>query len=140
MIPLLLLLAALWPQFLGPQRDGSTPDPVSLRRPRLVWKKDVGAGFSAPVAVDGRLILFHRVNNSEIVECLDPATAKRLWVLEYATTYRDDFGFDEGPRGTPAVAGGRVFTFGAEGVLHAIDLATGRKLWRVDSHSRFGVR
>jgi len=60
--------------------------------------------------------------------------------LQYATSYRDDFGFDEGPRGTPAIADGRVYTFGAEGVLHAIDLAKGAKVWRVDTHAKFGVR
>lgn len=140
MITWLLLLATAWPQFLGPQRNGTTPDQISLRSPRLLWKKDVGAGFSAPVIADGKLILFHRVNNNEVVECMDPNSGKRIWAFEYQTTYRDDFGFDEGPRGTPAIAGGRVYTFGAEGTLHAVDLATGKKLWRVDTHSKFGVR
>ncbi|MBM3775761.1 MAG: alcohol dehydrogenase [Acidobacteria bacterium] len=132
-----------WPQFLGPERNGSYPGPageLSLRNPRLLWKKDIGAGFSGPVAAGGKLVLFHRIGNNEAVECLDPATGKRLWIFEYATGYRDDFGFDEGPRGTPAIANDRVYTFGAEGVLHALDLATGKKLWRVDTHSRFSVR
>jgi outer membrane protein assembly factor BamB len=130
-----------WPQFLGPERNGSTPEEqFSLRKPRLLWKKDIGQGFSGPVVANGKLILFHRVDNNETVECLDPKTGKRIWILQYATSYRDDFGFDEGPRGTPAVDEGRVFTFGAEGVLHAIDLATGAKLWRVDTASKFGVR
>jgi outer membrane protein assembly factor BamB len=132
-----------WPQLLGPQRDGSDHGPsasLSVNRARLLWKKDVGQGFSSPVVTQGKLILFHRLGDSETVECLDAGTGKRLWVLQYATSYRDDFGFDEGPRGTPAVDEGRVYTFGAEGVLHAIDLATGGKLWRVDTHSKFGVR
>lgn len=132
--------AADWPQFLGPHRNGSTTEAISLRSPKLLWKKEVGAGFSGPVTAGGKLILFHRLDNKEIVDCLDPNTGRRIWAFEYATSYRDDFGFDEGPRGTPAVAGGRVYTFGAEGVLHAIDLATGKKLWRVDTHSKFGVR
>ncbi len=141
MIPLLsVVLAASWPQFLGPARNGTTPEVISLKAPRLLWKKDVGAGFSGPVAVEGKLILFHRVQNSEVVECMDAATGKRIWAFEYPTTYRDDFGFDEGPRGTPVVADGRVFAFGAEGTLHGLDLATGKKLWRVDTHAKFGVR
>jgi len=139
-IALLLMLAAAWPQFLGPQRDGTTTEAISLKSPRLQWKKDVGAGFSGPVVAEGKLILFHRVQNNEVVECLDPNTGKRIWAFEYATSYRDDFGFDEGPRGTPSIAGGRVFTFGAEGTLHALDFATGKKLWRVDTHSKFGVK
>ena len=71
---------------------------------------------------------------------MNASTGDRIWSFDYPTSYRDDFGFDEGPRGTPAIAGTGVYTFGAEGVLHAIDLATGKKLWRVDTHSKFGVR
>jgi outer membrane protein assembly factor BamB len=148
MIPLLALglagHAADWPQFLGPHRNGSYAGPeastFSLSDGRLVWKKDVGAGFSAPVVISTKLVLFHRVNDKETVECMEAATGKRVWLFDYPTAYRDDFGFDEGPRGTPSVADGRVYTFGAEGVLHGIDLATGKKLWRVDTHTKFGVR
>jgi outer membrane protein assembly factor BamB len=113
---------------------------VSLRNPRLLWKKEVGAGFSAPVVAGGKLILFQRQDNSEVVEALNPATGASIWKFEYATSYRDDFGFDEGPRGTPAVADGKIFTHGAEGVLHALDLSTGRRLWRVDTFSKFGIQ
>ena len=63
-----------------------------------------------------------------------------MWRFAYETNYRDDFGFDPGPRGTPTINGGKVYTFGAEGVLHALDFATGKKLWRVDTHPKFGVK
>ena len=131
-----------WPQFLGPNRNGTAAplSPNSLRNPKLLWKKQVGAGFSAPVVANAKVILFHRVDNKETVECLNNTNGGRVWVFEYPTSYRDDFGFDEGPRGTPAVSDGRVYTFGAEGVLHALDLNTGKKLWRVDTHPKFGVR
>ena len=141
----LLILASAafasdWPQFLGPNRNGVDLTSGKLESPRMLWKKDVGAGFSAPVVAGGKLILFHRVDGNEVVECLDAKSSQKIWAFPYATSYRDDFGFDEGPRGTPAVAGGRVYTFGAEGVLHALDLATGKKVWRVDTHPKFGVR
>src|SRR5688572_3994004 len=129
-----------WPQFLGPQRNGTSSAAITLKNLKPAWKKDVGAGFSSPVVAGGKLILHHRVGDSEVVECMNAATGERIWKLEYATAYRDDFGFDEGPRGTPAIADGRVYTFGAEGVLHAIDLNTGKRLWRVDAHSKFGVQ
>lgn len=135
-----LLPAADWPQFLGPSRSGETTEPITTSGWKLAWKKDVGAGFAGPVLAGGKLILFQRVQNNETVECMDPKTGRRLWIFEYATSYRDDFGFDEGPRGTPTVLDGRVYTFGAEGVLHALDLATGKKLWRVDTHQKFAVR
>lgn len=134
-------VAADWPQLLGPERNGSYTGPaLSLQNPRLLWMKETGAGFSGPVLAGARLFLFHRSQDKEVLECMDAATGKRIFAFEYPTTYRDDFGFDEGPRGTPTVAGGRVFTFGAEGVLHAVDAGSGKKLWRVDTHSKFGVR
>src|SRR4051812_37210536 len=120
-------MAGEWPQFLGPQRNGASLEsaaPGTLAKARLLWKKDVGAGFSAPVIASGKLILFQRSGNEEIVDCLNASTGDRVWRFSYGTSYRDDFGFDEGPRGTPTVVGGKVYTFGAEGVLHAIDFAT----------------
>ena len=140
---LLSLFAASqdWPQHLGPSRDGVyTGGLVSEAALELVWKIDVGQGFSAPVVKGGRLILFHRVDNRERVDAVDAGTGGLLWSYDYATAYRDDFGFDEGPRATPTVAGGRVFTFGAQGVLHALDFETGEKIWSVDTRARFGVR
>jgi outer membrane protein assembly factor BamB len=104
-----------------------------------VWKKDVGAGFAAPVVSQDRLILFHRRGGSEIVEALDAASGREIWKFEYATKYRDDFGFDEGPRSAPTVAAGRVFSFGAEGMLHCLPFASGKKIWSVDTMSVFQV-
>lgn len=134
-----------WPQFLGPDRNGTYTGPSlagswPASGPRVVWRKQVGAGFAGPVVAGGRLILFHRVGNEEVVEALDARTGSPQWRHAYPTTYRDDFGFDEGPRAAPVVAGGRVFTFGAEGQLHALDLASGRPVWSEDTRRRFGVR
>src|SRR5439155_17125993 len=100
----------------------------------------VGAGFAGPVVAGNRLILFHRVRNEEVVESFDAKTGNPQWRYAYATTYQDDFGFDEGPRAAPVVANGRVHTFGAEGRLHALDLATGKVIWSEDTRKRFGVR
>ncbi|MXZ70211.1 MAG: PQQ-binding-like beta-propeller repeat protein [Acidobacteria bacterium] len=134
-----------WPHFLGPARDGHYAGPPLARdwpggAPEELWRRDVGAGFAGPVVAGGRLLLFHRVDNREVVEALDATTGEPIWRYDYATTYRDDFGFDEGPRSAPVVAGGRVFTFGAQGQLHAIDLETGTGLWSVDAMTRFRVR
>jgi outer membrane protein assembly factor BamB len=110
-----------WPQFLGPDRNGVYPGQLPAEWPKpgieLLWKVDIGQGFSAPVVSRGRVILFHRREKQAIVESLDADTGKRIWSAAYPTDYRDDFGFDEGPRATPAIAGDRIYTFGAEGVL-----------------------
>ncbi len=134
-----------WPQFLGPTRNGvyaggDVASSFPKSGPLVVWKKTVGQGFSSPVVAEGKLILFHRLANKETVECLEADSGKSVWSFDYSTSYRDDFGFDEGPRSTPVIASGRVYTFGAEGALHCLELATGKKLWSVDTHDRFRVR
>lgn len=139
------LVANDWPQFLGPTRDGRYagkplahvwPDGA----PREIWRTRVGQGLAGPVVAGDRLILFHRERNHEVVEAWDVHSGRPKWRYEYATTYRDDFGFDEGPRSVPVVTGGRVFTFGAQGQLHAVDLETGEGVWSVDTQKRFSVR
>jgi outer membrane protein assembly factor BamB len=89
------------------------------------------------VIANQKLIFFHRLGNKETVECLDAATGKGLWSYDYPTSYRDDFGFDEGPRATPTIAAGKVYTFGAEGALYCLDFPTGKKIWNVDTKTQF---
>ena len=137
-------LTADWPQWLGPNRDGvysgnDLADSWPKSGPPLLWSKKVGHGFSNPVVSQGRLILFHRRGDEEVVEALDAKTAEPVWSFDYPTKYRDSFGFDPGPRASPAVAGGRVYALGAEGVLHCLDFASGKKIWRIDTHDRFGA-
>ena len=137
-----MLVAQDWPQILGPDRNGIyTGPPIVPSFPRSgppqIWTRDIGAGFAGPAVSGSTLILFHRLNNREVVEAMDAATGKTLWTFDYPTSYRDDFGFDEGPRAVPVIAGGRVFTHGADGWLHALDFATGRRLWSVDTRRVF---
>jgi outer membrane protein assembly factor BamB len=137
-------IAADWPQVLGPGRDGVYGGPVlnetwGASGPRVVWRRRIGQGLSGPVVVGNRVILFHRVSDREIVEAIDAAGGKTLWQYAYPTSYRDDFGFDEGPRAVPVTANGIVYTFGAEGQLHAVDLESGKKIWSVDTQRQFGV-
>ena len=134
-----------WPQFLGPQRNGVYNGPPLESKwpaggPKKLWQKAIGIGFAGPVVAGDRLILFHRVNDEEVVDALDAKSGAPRWHYAYKTTYRDDFGFDEGPRAVPVVAQNRVYTFGAEGQLRAIDLATGKEAWAVDTMRRFHVR
>jgi len=137
-------IAADWPQVLGPGRNGVYGGPALSETwggtgPRVVWRRQIGQGLSGPVVVQNRVILFHRVANREVVEAMEAASGKTQWQYAYPTSYRDDFGFDEGPRAVPVVANGAVYTFGAEGQLHAVDLSSGTKLWSEDTMRRFGV-
>ena len=129
--------ASDWPQFLGPTRNGvyggtDLADGWPASGPAVVWRKPVGHGFSGPVVADHKLILFQRRGDQETVECLDARTGNPLWDAAYPTGYQDDFGFDDGPRATPSVAGGSVYTFGAEGRLQCLDFDNGKVRWSAD--------
>lgn len=133
-----------WPQFLGPNRNGAYGgNDLVLAWPKegppRVWSKKIGQGFSGPVVAEGRLILFHRVGDKETVESIDAITGKAQWKLDYPTHYRDDFGFDEGPRATPAIAENKVLTLGAEGMLLCLDFQTGAKLWSSDLKKQYST-
>jgi outer membrane protein assembly factor BamB len=134
--------ASDWPQFLGPGRNGVYDGKIGIwgkEGPAVLWRKTVGQGFAGPVVSNGKLILFHRVENTEVVECLDAANGKTFWTNAYPTAYRDDFGFDEGPRGTPAIADNHVYTFGAEGVLSCFELNSGKSVWTINTKRSFGA-
>src|SRR5262245_5897578 len=136
--------AADWPQFLGPHRNGVCDESgYSFRWPAggppRVWTYAVGAGWSSPVVVGDRVLIHHRVDDSACLDCLQANDGKRVWRYEESTSYQDQFRFDEGPRATPAVVDGRVFIFGADGLLRAISLETGKRLWGHDLHTEYRV-
>lgn len=136
-----LLLAADWPQFLGPQRNAvADPSEPALKEPfktepEQLWEKSVGSGFAGPVVSGGKVILFHREGSDMTTEALEAKTGKVLWRSTYVTDYVDSFGFDNGPRAVPSLADGRVFTHGPEGRVTALDLETGKEIWAYDTAS-----
>ncbi len=129
--------AADWPQFLGPARDGSTPQTVSVPwstdGPARRWKVAAGSGFSGPLILSGKVLLFDREQDEERVRALDIRSGNLLWEHRAPTAYVDDFGFDNGPRATPVATTNRVVTFGAEGRLTCLDLADGQHRWTVEA-------
>jgi outer membrane protein assembly factor BamB len=135
------LAAEDWPQFLGPNRNGTTSEQVASGFPKdgpaKAWSRKVGNGFSGPVVFGNKVILHQRIGGEEIVEAMETATGKVLWQHSTPTTYSDDFGFDDGPRGTPSVSDGIVVTFGANGLLAALSLDSGRVQWQVDTRQKF---
>jgi outer membrane protein assembly factor BamB len=137
-------LAGDWPQFLGPNRDGTSGEEIAQdfpsEGPKLVWKKRIGGGLAGPVVADSKVILFHREGGDGVIEALGVVDGKGNWRFSYPTDYRDDFGFDDGPRSAPTVSGGKVFAYGAEGKLHALDAATGKLLWKHDLAAEIASR
>jgi outer membrane protein assembly factor BamB len=125
-----------WPQWRGPKRDGSIDAVLPAQWPDALkkrWEITVGTGHSSPVVSGTRVVAIARQEDQEIVRALDLASGKEMWRAAYAAPYDVNpaaRSHGAGPKSTPAVAGGRVFTLGIGGILSAFDLATGTLLWR----------
>ena len=133
-----------WTSFLGPTHNGVSTETRLSRTlpPPLVWELPTGSGYASPAIAGDRLAYLHRVDDEEVVECLHPETGATHWRLRYASAYRDRYGYNNGPRSSPVIdaAGGRVYTVGAEGLIHAMELETGRVVWRRDLRAAYRVR
>lgn len=133
-----------WPTLLGPTHNGHSPE-TRLRKqwgkqgPPLVWEIRKGTGYSAPTVSGNRLVLFHRIGNNEVVQCLDTETGKKFWQFEYPSGYIDRYDFNNGPRSTPVIADGMVYSYGAEGWLHCLDLHTGKVIWKQQVSKAFNA-
>ena len=137
-------LAADWPRLLGPAHNATSPETNLLHElpkegPRILWEVAKGGGFGGPAIVDEKLVIFHRLQDREVVECLNAETGKGVWKFDYAATYRPRYGGSTGPRTSPVIEGGRVFTFGISGKLHALDLADGKIIWQHDLAREFAM-
>ncbi len=129
-------VAADWPHFLGPTRDNFTPVKVAPWKGDLkpLWKVPVGEAHSSPVVADGVVYCFYKPTGLDMdaLVALDARTGKRKWGKAYE---RDAFSppFGEGPRGTPCVSGGKVYTLGNTGVLACWEAETGAVKWKLDT-------
>ena len=128
--------AADWPQWRGPNRDGTT---VGVKVPakwpgtlKQIWEKKIGKGYSSPVMAGGRIFVHSRQDEDEVVSCLDPADGRAIWSGRYPAPWqvKPGAGDDKGPHSTPTVSGGRVFTLGVNGVLTCWDTRNGDVKWR----------
>jgi len=137
--------SADWPQWRGPNRDGHARGfaapaawPKELK-PR--WRVTVGVGHASPVVSGGVVYQFARQGEEEVLLALDAATGRELWragavpaPYELNPAARDH---GKGPKSTPVVADGRVYTLGIAGLLSAHDARTGRLVWRKEFSKQF---
>jgi outer membrane protein assembly factor BamB len=138
-------VVADWPHLLGLAHNCTTPESGLLRKfpadgLRAVWEMPLGSGMGGPAIVGGRIVVFHRVEEKETVECRDAATGKPQWKFAYEAPYRPRYGGGSGPRTSPVIADGRVFTFGVTGKLHCIELASGKVIWGHDCAREYAMK
>ncbi len=143
--------AADWPQWLGPTRDGvwaeaGVTEKFPAGGPKKLWEVPALGGYSGVAVVGGKVFLheYHRTAGNpqndpslrpklvgeERVRCLDSATGKELWKHAYTCPYA--VSYPCGPRCTPTVADGHVYTLGTMGCLLCLDAKTGKVVWQTD--------
>jgi outer membrane protein assembly factor BamB len=124
-----------WTQWRGPNRDGNAPI-LTAAWPKTLkeeWKLTVGIGHSSPVVANGRIYIFARQGEEEVLLCLEATSGKEIWKSSQPITYQMHpaaTGHGKGPKSTPVVSKGNVFTFGISGVLSCHDAGTGKLKWR----------
>jgi outer membrane protein assembly factor BamB len=129
-----LAQAADAPQFFGLNRDGTAPD-IGLAKdwkeaaPKQLWRQPIGAGWSAFAVAQGRAYTQEQRGEEELVTCYELLTGKLLWAHADKARFTQWQG-GEGPRATPTLHEGRVYAYGATGILSCLDASTGKPLWQ----------
>ncbi len=134
--------AADWPQWRGPSRDGhaatgSVPTTLAAE-PKVIWRMDIGGGFSSPVVEQGKLVYLDARDGREVVHLVEAATGKEIWAVPFANMYQDEWG--QGPRSTPIIDGDRVYAQSCNGEFRCLNLAEGKVRWGVGFESDYGVK
>lgn len=131
-----------WPEFRGPRRDGiavgeSIRTDWAANPPTQVWRHPVGAGWSSFAVVGERIYTQEQRENDECVVCYQASSGARVWIHQDETLFDESMG-GVGPRATPTVHAGRVYSLGATGILNCLDAFTGARVWSRDILGEIG--
>jgi outer membrane protein assembly factor BamB len=127
-----------WPQFRGIGRDSKV---TGFKAPAVwpseltqLWKVKVGTGDATPVLAGKKIYLHTRQEGDEVILCLNAITGKKLWDNKYPVApATGPAGSHPGPRSTPAVAEGKIVSFGISGILSCLNAGSGKLLWRKEN-------
>ncbi len=131
-----------WTQWRGANRDGLVKGfiapTVYPEKLKLLWKTNVGSGYSSPVVFKDKAWIHSRNGETEVVTCLDLKTGKLVWSQNYTVPFNKNqyaVKMGKGPNSTPVYYKGNVYTFGVNALLSCFDANTGKLKWRKD----FGI-
>jgi outer membrane protein assembly factor BamB len=149
-----------WPQWLGPKRDGVWRETGIIEKfpeggPKVLWQRSIGAGYAGPAVANGHVFVTDHVlapganypatgfsaptvEGKERVLCLDEKSGDVVWTHQYDCTYKK-LGYCKGPRTTPTVHEGKVYTLGAMGQLFCLDEKSGKPIWSKDLMKEYGA-
>lgn len=154
-----LTFADDWPQWLGPNRDDHWNETGILKKfpkggPIKKWAVPINGGYSGPAVVNGKVYVTdyegkeaRPANNpgvaskregKERILCLDATTGKEIWKHEYDCSY--SVSYSSGPRCTPTVSDGKVYSLGAMGDLHVVDAEKGTLIWSKDFKKDYNAK
>ncbi|NNJ28023.1 Outer membrane protein assembly factor BamB [Planctomycetes bacterium LzC2] len=136
--------SADWPGWLGPNRDGRVhefaPSADWSQAPTERWRVEVGTGYGSPLVAGERVYLHARQGEEEVLWRLDAATGDTVWRRGWAVPFEAQPGGERhgaGPKASPLLADGRVFTHSITGTVRAWDAETGEPLWSRKPADRF---
>jgi outer membrane protein assembly factor BamB len=147
-----------WPQWLGPKRDSVWRETGLLEKfpacgPTVLWRMPIDGGFSGPAVAAGKVYVMDyvtaadrsnpgpstrkKIDGKERVLCFNAADGKPLWEHAYDCEYF--VSYESGPRCTPTVSGGKVYTLGTMGDLRCLDADSGKLIWQKDLKKEYGI-
>lgn len=134
-----------WPSLFGPTGDCRAEGEVDAAAwpesgPREIWRRTIGRGYSAPAIDGGRVFLFQRVADHEVLGAYDLRTGRELWEQRDPTAFRCQYEYSDGPYATPRSDGSRVYAVGAEARLTCRSSDHGTKIWERDLHADFDLK
>jgi outer membrane protein assembly factor BamB len=121
-----------WPQYLGPGRNGISPEKGLLRSwpeggPKVLWTISLGAGYGGAAVSDGKVYVLDRIGDEkDVLRCLDLLTGKEQWSYTYDAPGRVQH---PGSRSTPSVDGNYIYTCGSFGDLYCFDKNSHEPVW-----------
>jgi hypothetical protein len=133
-----------WPHLRGPAYDAVSPetglaDSWPPEGPPVLWAREIGAGYSAVIAVGFRVYTQRQTAMGQSVVCLDARSGETVWEHRYGWPYEGG-GMYPGPRATPTYCDGRIYFAAPDGLVGCLRARDGRPLWSLNVNQRFHGR